>query len=484
MFRHTAFCAIFSVLLFSPLAAAKAQSAGESSITIEKAKVVAVVSEREGVVPGTDIAATYQTLRAEILSGSEKGKIVTIENDYLALSEGDVFYLTHTRDTELEIDSYAVFEPYRIPALGVLLGVFILAVLVIGGWTGLRGLLALVVSILTVFYVLLPGISAGYSPVMVAFFVSAIIVVFGSYLTHRVTLTTTAAVLGLLATVGITALLAHVAVAATHLTGFGDENAVYLHFATHGSIDFVGLFLGAMLIGALGILYDAAIGQAVAVEELLRAAPQASRRWIFARAMRIGREHIGALVNTLAIAYVGVALPLLLLFQSFGGEPFLQTINREIFAAEIVRTLVGSLGILLAVPVSTLAAILLLTRTSSSSVVSSGYMKLIVHWIVAAVAIGVASYLVPGTDVTVPGALVAAVVLAALNLLIRPLILVLTLPLNVLTLGLFTLVINALLVMLASVLVPGFDVAGFLSAFLFGIVLAVVNWLFSAWSRN
>lgn len=111
-------------------------------------------------------------------------------------------------------------------------------------------------------------------------------------------------------------------------------------------------------------------------------------------------------------------------------------------------------------------------------------MKLFFHWVVSAVAIGVAAYLVPGTDVTVPGALIAAVVLGALNLLIRPLIFVLTLPLTVLTLGLFSLVINAFLVLLASVLVPGFSVVGFWNAFVFAIVLAVVNWLFNSWSRS
>ena len=109
-------------------------------------------------------------------------------------------------------------------------------------------------------------------------------------------------------------------------------------------------------------------GQAVAVDELLRAAPDMGVGRLFARAMRIGREHIGALVNTLAIAYVGVALPLLLLFQAYGDEPFLQVINREAFATEIVRALVGSIGIVLAVPITTLAAIFLLTRVSRTSV--------------------------------------------------------------------------------------------------------------------
>ena len=108
-------------------------------------------------------------------------------------------------------------------------------------------------------------------------------------------------------------------------------------------------------------------------------------------------------------------------------------------------------------------------------------MKLFLHWIVSAIAIGVAAYLIPGTSVTIEGALIAAIVLGILNLLIRPIIFVLTLPLTILTLGLFSLVINALLVWLASGIVPGFFVAGFWSALLFALVLTLINWVFHLW---
>ena len=111
-------------------------------------------------------------------------------------------------------------------------------------------------------------------------------------------------------------------------------------------------------------------------------------------------------------------------------------------------------------------------------------MKIFFQWFVSAVAIGVAAYIVPGVVVTVPGALVAAVVLGALNLIIRPILIILTLPITILTLGLFSLVINAALVMLASVVVPGFSVDGFVTAFLFALVLSVVNWVFSLWKND
>lgn len=106
-------------------------------------------------------------------------------------------------------------------------------------------------------------------------------------------------------------------------------------------------------------------------------------------------------------------------------------------------------------------------------------MKLLFHWILSAIAIGIAAYLVPGTEVTLVGALVAAVVLGALNLSIRPILLVFALPITIITLGLFSLVINALLVLLASAIVPGFSVAGFWSAFLFALILGIINWFFA-----
>lgn len=111
-------------------------------------------------------------------------------------------------------------------------------------------------------------------------------------------------------------------------------------------------------------------------------------------------------------------------------------------------------------------------------------MKLFFHWLIAALAIGIASYIVPGVSVTLVGALIAAIVLGALNLFIRPILLLLTLPINIITLGLFSLVINACLVLLASYVVPGFYVSGFWTALLFALVLAIVNWVFHIWNHS
>lgn len=327
------------------------------------AEVVQVVSEESRFVPGTDTKASFQTLSAKVLEGNERGRMITVTNDYLSLREGEKFYVLHTVDPLLGVDSFSVSEPYRLDALFILIGLFIGCVFVFGGAQGIRGLAALAISFLAIAYLLLPGILFGVSPLFVALGVASAITVLGSYITHGFNKVTTSSVIGMLSTLALTAFLAEITVTATRLSGFSSDEAVYLNLNTNGSIDFAGLLLGAILIGLLGVLYDAAIGQAAAVDEITKAAPTATRREVFSRAMRIGREHIGALVNTLAIAYVGAALPLLLLFYNLNSDAsILTTLNREIFATEIVRMTVSSIGIMLAVPISTGVAVLRLVR--------------------------------------------------------------------------------------------------------------------------
>jgi uncharacterized membrane protein len=137
---------------------------------------------------------------------------------------------------------------------------------------------------------------------------------------------------------------------------------VYLHFNTDGKIDMAGLLLGGILIGLLGVLYDAAIGQAVAIEELSVHAPHLSRRKLFERAMRIGREHIGALIDSLALAYVGASLPLLLLFYSANTTSLMSVLNREDFSTEIIRIIIGSIGLILTVPITSFVAVMMLKK--------------------------------------------------------------------------------------------------------------------------
>ena len=345
----------------------QAPDAEEEQNYIERAKVLDVVSQTRKDVPGTQTEEDYQTLTAYIITGHDAGKTVTVMNDYLDMSKGDEFYMIHDVDPLDAIDAYNVSDPYRLPAVLAWVGLFVLITIFFGGWQGLRGLASLALSVLAIFYILLPGILHGYSPILLSVGICSLIVLVGSYVTHGFNRTTTAAVVGMIVTICITGLLAYAAVHTTHLSGYDSEDAAYLNLQTQGTIDFVGLLLGGIMIGLLGILYDAAIGQAVAIEELAAAAEHYSRPKVYRRAIRIGREHIGALINTLAIAYVGASLPLLLLLH-FSNMPLSVDLNQEIFSTEIIRTVIGSIGLILAVPITTLIATFMLVKPKSRKV--------------------------------------------------------------------------------------------------------------------
>lgn len=336
-----------------------AQELVSDTVLTMKARVVEVLDSREETVPGTDLAHTLQTLRVTIVSGEEAGAEIVLENDYLELEVGDVFYMNHVTSNLDGTDYYVPIEKDRTVPLITLGVLFIVITIVFGGMQGARGLLALLASFFFI-GILLSGIMQGYSPVLVSIGVASFIVVIGSYITHGFTRTTSSAVVGMVLTIAFTGVLAFLAIHFTSLTGYSGDEVTYLNLNTRGAIDLTGLLLGGILIGLLGVLYDAAIGQAVSVEELIRAAKHYSRRDVYQRALRIGREHVGALVNTLAIAYVGASLPLLLLFFGNGPVDLGLTVNRELFATEIVRILVGSIGLILAVPITTAVAVFML----------------------------------------------------------------------------------------------------------------------------
>ncbi len=344
-------------LIFLYTGIAHAQELVPDKVTTEKAQVTEILTQETKKVPGTDTPTVVQSIKVKILEGADAGSVVTIDNDYITLESGEVIYVTHTTNQLDGSDYYFVADVYRLPALYTLIGLFILCVLVFGGKQGMRGLLSLIGSLFIILYVLIPAIIHGYPALLVSIGISSLIIIVGSYITHGFNRTTTSAVIGMIITIVITGLLAYASVKYTRLTGMSNEESVYLNFNTHGIINLTGLLLGGIMIGLLGVLYDVAIGQAVAVEELTHVGGHLSRKEIYKRALRIGREHIGALVNMLAIAYVGVSLTLLLLYSTSESD-WRMMLNREIFATEVVRIMVGSIGVILAVPTTTLISIL------------------------------------------------------------------------------------------------------------------------------
>lgn len=330
---------------------------------LEKARVLEASPSVTSLIEGTNVTEETQTITVEVLDGPDKGLVVEFQNDFTQVEKGDVVYVRHSVGG-FENEMWSVSDPYRLDVLIIIGIAFLVLLFLFGGLQGVRGLASLLGSLVLIFYLLIPGIYSGYSPILISIGVASLIIVLGSYVTHGFNRTTTVAMLGMIGTIIVTGAATYIAIHAAQLSGFTSEENAYLNFNTDGRIDQLGLLFGGIMIGLLGVLYDIAIGQAIAAEELIRAGAEYTKREVFARVMRIGREHIGALVNTLAIAYVGASLPLLLLLNS-ASTSIAYILNSEIFATEIIRILMGSIGLLLAVPITTfLAAQMLHGRVS------------------------------------------------------------------------------------------------------------------------
>jgi uncharacterized membrane protein len=319
-----------------------------------RARVVEVLDE--GVVDQGGFAQPYQRLRLRLTSGPLSGQEVDVELGLLGLTNqartfksGDRVLVEHTRSLEGE-DIFVITDYVRTWPLLWLTLLFVGATLLLSGWQGVRSLAGMALSLVVIVAFIVPQILAGRNPVFIAI-LGAVVMMGGSmYLVYGWRRKAHVAVTGLLLSLALTGLLATLFVGWARLSGFGSEEVGFLQLAGV-SIDLQGLLLAGIIIGTLGALDDIAIGQASSISELSQTNASLGWRALLRHGMVIGRDHIAAMVNTLLLAYVGAALPLVLLF-TVAAEPLGMTLNREIVAEEIVRTLVGSLGLLAGVPLT------------------------------------------------------------------------------------------------------------------------------------
>jgi uncharacterized membrane protein len=360
--------ALIIVLIFALLAALAGRqtpsnpssdlAAGESETL--RARVVEVLEE--GTVHQGEFGQPYQRLRLHLTRGALDGQEVEVEHGLLGLTNqartfraSDRVLVEHTRTLDSE-DVFYITDYVRTGPLLWLTLLFMAATLLSSGWQGVRSLLGMGVSLVVIVGFVVPRILDGWDPVTVAILGSVVMMGVSLYLVYGWRRKTHVAVAGLLLSLILTGLLANWFVGWTRLSGFGAEEAGFLQVAGV-QLDLQGLLLAGIIIGALGALDDVAIGQSSAVFELSKANPSLGWRALFRHGMVIGRDHVAAMVNTLLLAYAGAALPLLLLFLVH-TEPLGTTLNTEIIAEEIVRTLVGSLGLLAGVPLASLIAAL------------------------------------------------------------------------------------------------------------------------------
>jgi uncharacterized membrane protein len=320
----------------------------------------------EGVTEQMGEEYLYQNLKILVTKGSLKDQEITVEAGSVPTvgqakyAVGDEVLVNRSAGFEGE-DAFYITGFIRRKPLTWLFLVFVVLAVAVGQWRGLSSLLGMGVSFLVIFGFILPNLSAGRDPILIVILGSLVVIPATFYLSHGFNRKTTVAMAGTFISLVITSLLAKLFVELTNLTGYASEEAAFLQQSMEGTINVKGLLLAGIIVGALGVLDDVTVSQAAIVQQLKEAGAALSPQELFSRAMSVGRDHIASMVNTLILVYTGAALPLLLLFIG-NAYPFSQVINYEIITEELVRTLVGSIGLIAAVPITTLLAISLLTE--------------------------------------------------------------------------------------------------------------------------
>jgi uncharacterized membrane protein len=329
-----------------------------------KAEVVKVSEERT-VKREDGSSDVQQNLLLRGLNGRFKNQEITSigigDFDVVSVGtyqEGDHVYVDLIANKNGQ-NVFFVTDYDRTGWLYLLVFIFIAITIMIGGRKGFRSLLALLLSFAVIIFWMVPWLLKGFNPLLIAVFGALLVMAIIIYLTDGFNRKSHLAVLTVFISLILTLLFALVFTWLTKLSGFSSEEATLLIGTSAGKINFQDLLLAGILIGAVGVLDDIILGQIQAVEEIKLANPNLTVSEVFRSANRVGQTHLGAIINTLFLTYVGVALPLLILFYvSPDGSKtdFFQIINNDAIATEIVRTLVGSIGLMLSMPIATYLA--------------------------------------------------------------------------------------------------------------------------------
>ncbi|MFF1756732.1 YibE/F family protein [Streptomyces sp. NPDC058266] len=318
-------------------------------------------STAEGQSAEQQAKGTCGKATVRVDSGKDTGRTFTeiVQPDSpRQLHGGQKVIVAYAPDAPKELQ-YSVTDVNRRLPMAVLAGIFALAVVVVGRLRGVMALVALAVSFMVLTFFILPAILQGSNPLVVAVVGASAIMLIALYMCHGLTARTSVAVLGTLVSLLLIGVLGSGFIDWAALTGNTDDNTGLIH-GLYPHIDMSGLLLAGVIIGSLGVLDDVTVTQTSAVWELHQADPTMGRRALYRAGIRIGRDHIASVVNTLVLAYAGAALPLLLLF-SIAQSSVGTVANSELVAEEIVRTLVGSIGLVASVPLTTALAALVVS---------------------------------------------------------------------------------------------------------------------------
>lgn len=328
-----------------------------------KSKVLQVLDQKENI-DETGVLLLQQNLKLKALDGSFAGQEITFYgiDDFQVVSgqvyeAGDRVVVNHRQDEEGK-DVFFVLDYDRTNPIIWLAIIFILSVILIGRWKGLRSLIGLVASFVVILKFIIPQIVAGSNPILISVMGSIVILFFAIYLTQGFGKKSHLANLALVISLLFTAILSVVFTHLAQLSGYLGEETIFLLESSQGSINLQGLLLAGIMLGTLGVLDDVIISQISTVEQIKLANPNLSKKQVYKMSLKVGVDHITSMINTLFFAYAGVALPMLILFSQSDvlGLNLTQVINNEMIATEIIRTLLGSIGLVFSIPIANFLA--------------------------------------------------------------------------------------------------------------------------------
>jgi uncharacterized membrane protein len=340
---------------------------------------VGPVSQQEGFYKGTVLKVEkdekerlgkmdnpHQVVSVRLSDGPEAGKNFRLEYGGMfiisaaqRLHSGDTVILRKNINVQTKKSSYVIVDKYRLDTVLSITAAFLLVVLLISRRKGLGAIVGMIISLLIIFFFIVPQIINGHDPLLISIVGSLVIMVITIYLAHGFNQQTSVAVVSTFLCLVLTGVFAIIFVHLAKLTGLGTEDEYSLLQGFNNTINLQGLLLGGIIIGALGVLDDVTTTQVATVYTLADANPKYTIMDLFQKGMLVGREHISSLVNTLVLAYAGASITIFI-FLHLGinshVQPLWVMLNSELITEEIIRTLAGSLGLILAVPVTTILA--------------------------------------------------------------------------------------------------------------------------------
>ncbi len=306
-----------------------------------------------------------QKVTLRLLSGEYKGQEIRTTHHFsgvpgldLDIQKGDKVVL-YIESQNGELENIYISDMYRMDWTFAIVMLFVLLLLLIGGWKGFKSLIALGFTILSIFEILIPSIVIGYNPLLVTIFISAFVTIFTMLMIADFSTKSVAATLGTISGVIVAGFLAIGVGYLTHLTGISSEESRAILLSPTLSVDLKGLLFAGILIGAIGAIMDVSMSISSSIHEIYKANPKSNLKSLFTSGMNVGRDIMGTMSNTLILAYTGGALPLLFMYSAYKVS-FMKILNLELITTEILRAVVGSIGLIMSVPLTSFIASLLL----------------------------------------------------------------------------------------------------------------------------